>query len=282
MTSKNKALLSRAEQIRIEGLRLAILARQKLQIDDNSLEYYDQLIKDGRYLETYIATADRDFEYRADESEVPAEAEWSDDGVLTLKRSYYRDSERVFLALINSGDAVVTDSEVAHWSDEQRKLAAEWVISVAYSASDNSGVKVPPRPDFIRSVQLPKSDGTEAAVPAQRLVPRQAPEILTNEQIGWLQDFTRQSSFEKFSLIAAFYHKVVEDEGLPKLQFTRDLPALGADDDLALNSVGQVACWHDGEWLVIDHFPGWRLENGQLKYAVGVWPPIVSESEIQG
>lgn len=79
------------------------------------------------------------------------EAVWSDDGVLTLFPIYYDQPDRVFNALLCVGDADVEEAEVAAWTSEQRKRAGEWALSVHIAASDNDDVKVPPRPDFIRS-----------------------------------------------------------------------------------------------------------------------------------
>lgn len=78
------------------------------------------------------------------------EGEWSDDGRLTLAPAYYDNPERVHSALMVCGDADADPEEVAAWTPEQRKLAAEWALSIHAAASDNDDVVVPPRPDFIR------------------------------------------------------------------------------------------------------------------------------------
>jgi len=81
---------------------------------------------------------------------LPDEGEWSEDGKLTLTAAYYDQPNRVYLSLLLTGDADATEAEVAAWTPEQRKAAAEWAISAHTSASDNDDVVVPPRPAFIR------------------------------------------------------------------------------------------------------------------------------------
>ncbi|MGH6950840.1 MAG: hypothetical protein ACREH4_08205 [Vitreimonas sp.] len=69
---------------------------------------------------------------------------------LALNEGYSGDARRVFLAVLVAGSVEVTQDEVEAWTLEQRKVAAEWAISVHYSASDNDDVIVPPRPEFVR------------------------------------------------------------------------------------------------------------------------------------
>jgi len=75
---------------------------------------------------------------------------WTCDGRLVLTPAYYEQPERVLDALLLTGDADATAEEVAAWTPEQRKRAAEWALSLHTAASDNDDVLVPPRPDFIR------------------------------------------------------------------------------------------------------------------------------------
>lgn len=87
----------------------------------------------------------------ADQSREP-DAEWRDDpeggAHLVLNRVYYADPTRVFNALLLT-DADIDEATVAGWSDAERRAAAEWALSVHFSASDNDEVIVPPRPAFI-------------------------------------------------------------------------------------------------------------------------------------
>ncbi len=80
------------------------------------------------------------------------EAVWhdSENGArLELHPAYYDVPDRVH-AVLHLVDADATLEEVTGWSSEHRKAAAEWALSVHYSASDNDDVIVPPRPEFIR------------------------------------------------------------------------------------------------------------------------------------
>ena len=53
-------------------------------------------------------------------------------------------AKRIEQALIDGYDAALKEIE-----DRQRKMAAEWALSLYTYSSDNDDVIVPPRPDFI-------------------------------------------------------------------------------------------------------------------------------------
>lgn len=93
-------------------------------------------------------------ENAAEHADIAAiEGQWRWNGRLTLMPSYYDQPDRVFGALLLTADAAVTEAEVAGWTSEQRKLAAEWALSVHASASDNEDVIVPERPAFIAKAE---------------------------------------------------------------------------------------------------------------------------------
>jgi hypothetical protein len=87
------------------------------------------------------------------------EGEWVErpDGVrLVLFPAYYDIPERTWLALqlaLSASDPDVSEAQVAAWTSEQRRAAAEWAISVHYSAADNEDVIVPARPVFLGGSQ---------------------------------------------------------------------------------------------------------------------------------
>ncbi|WP_156948869.1 hypothetical protein [Bradyrhizobium sp. WSM1417] len=59
------------------------------------------------------------------------------------------DAEICFNSLLLVGDTDVTEELVATWTQEQMDRAYDWAMRVHLHASDNPGVLVPARPDFI-------------------------------------------------------------------------------------------------------------------------------------
>lgn len=43
----------------------------------------------------------------------------------------------------------ISDDDVAGWSQTQRDIAYDWAMRVHFKASDNSHVRVPPKPEFL-------------------------------------------------------------------------------------------------------------------------------------
>lgn len=59
------------------------------------------------------------------------------------------DAEICFNSLLLVGDVNVTEEQVAAWTQDQMDRAYDWAMRVHLHASDNPGVLVPARPDFI-------------------------------------------------------------------------------------------------------------------------------------
>lgn len=97
-----------------------------------------------------------------EKASVAVMGQWDADGRLTLFPPYYSGldgARRVFLALMAEGSHATTEADVLGWTDEQRRQAAEWVLSVHYDASDNPNVIVPPRPDFLPAGRVDLAPG---------------------------------------------------------------------------------------------------------------------------
>jgi len=58
-------------------------------------------------------------------------------------------AEICFNSLLLMGDVNVTQEQVATWSQDQMDRAYDWAMRVHLHASDNPGVFVPDRPDFL-------------------------------------------------------------------------------------------------------------------------------------
>jgi len=62
------------------------------------------------------------------------------------------DAEITIRALSLTEIGVLGDDLVSGWTQEQRDAAYDWAMRVHFRASDNSHVRVPPRPEFLTSV----------------------------------------------------------------------------------------------------------------------------------
>ena len=80
------------------------------------------------------------------------------------------------------------------------------------------------------------------------------------------------------ALVLAFYCKVARDNGLPRPGLIADKLQPVPQDMLGIDSVGCVKRFNDGEWETIKEFPGYRIDkSGLLYWQPGIWPPLSSE-----
>lgn len=69
-------------------------------------------------------------------------------------------AEICFNSMLLVGDVAVTDEQVATWTQDQMDRAYDWAMRLHLHASDNPGVFVPERPDFIpKSARTAGTDG---------------------------------------------------------------------------------------------------------------------------
>lgn len=132
------------------------------------------------------------------------------------------------------------------------------------------------------------ADGTPYEQPA-RSVPRIPGDDrlfgeskMTAEQLEYLREhYGRDGDPRWVAWVRLFYWKTAKREGLPGLALIDDCPQPYRPDQLGVLSGFDAVRRFDADlnvWRPVDEFPGFRVENGVMHWAPGVWPPVTEDT----